>query len=123
MFSQSPKAKRIEYRPPDPSANPYLCYTALLMAGLDGVINKIDPGEPMDKNLYDLPPEELAKVPQMPGSLDEALNHLEKDHDFLLKGDVFTRDFLEMWVTQKRKDSDAIRLRPHPYEFAMYYDC
>ncbi|MBA4147785.1 MAG: type I glutamate--ammonia ligase [Verrucomicrobia bacterium] len=123
MFSQSPKAKRIEYRPPDPSANPYLCYTALLMAGLDGVLNKIDPGEPMDKNLYELPPEEIAKVPQMPGSLDEALNCMEKDHDFLLKGDVFTRDFLEMWVTQKRKETDAIRLRPHPYEFSMYYDC
>ncbi|MFN7141833.1 MAG: type I glutamate--ammonia ligase, partial [Limisphaerales bacterium] len=123
MFSQSPKAKRIEYRPPDPAANPYLCYTALLMAGLDGVINKIDPGEPMDKNLYELPPEELAKVPQVPGSLSDALDALEKDHDFLLKGDVFTRDFLEMWVMQKRKEADAIRLRPHPYEFAMYYDC
>ncbi|MDB6027573.1 MAG: glnA [Verrucomicrobiales bacterium] len=121
-FSESPKAKRIEYRPPDPAANPYLCYTALLMAGLDGVLNKIDPGEPMDKNLYELPPEEHAKIPQMPASLDEALNHLEKDHEFLLKGDVFTRDFLEMWITHKRKESDAIRLRPHPYEFFLYYD-
>jgi glutamine synthetase len=121
-FSESPKAKRIEYRPPDPAANPYLCYTALLMAGLDGVLNKINPGEPMDKNLYELPPEEHAKIPQMPGSLDEALNHLEKDHDFLLKGDVFTRDFLEMWITHKRKESDSIRLRPHPYEFFLYYD-
>jgi glutamine synthetase len=121
-FSESPKAKRIEYRPPDPAANPYLCYTALLMAGLDGVLNKIDPGEPMDKNLYELPPEEHAKIPQMPGSLDEALNHLEKDHDFLLKGDVFTKDFLEMWISHKRKESDSIRLRPHPYEFFLYYD-
>jgi glutamine synthetase len=121
-FSESPKAKRIEYRPPDPSANPYLCYTAILMAGLDGVLNKIDPGEPMDKNLYELPPEELAKVPQVPGSLSEALDHLERDHDFLLKGDVFTRDFLEVWVSTKRKEYDALRLRPHPYEFFLYYD-
>ncbi len=121
-FSESPKAKRIEYRPPDPAANPYLCYTALLMAGLDGVLNKIDPGEPMDKNLYELPPEEHAKIPQMPASLDEALNHLERDHAFLLKGDVFTADFIEMWIHHKRKECDAIRLRPHPYEFFMYYD-
>lgn len=122
-FSESPKAKRIEYRPPDPAANPYLCYTALLMAGLDGVLNKIDPGEPMDKNLYELPPEEHAKIPQMPSSLGEALDCLEADHDFLLKGDVFTKDFLAMWVEHKRKEQDAIRLRPHPYEFFLYYDC
>jgi glutamine synthetase len=121
-FSESPKAKRIEYRPPDPSANPYLCYTALLMAGLDGVLNKIDPGEPMDKNLYDLPPEEHAKIPQMPGSLAEALDNMEEDYDFLLKGDVFTEDFLQMWVEHKRKEHDALRLRPHPYEFFLYYD-
>jgi glutamine synthetase len=121
-FSESPKAKRIEYRPPDPAANPYLCYTALLMAGLDGILNKIEPGEPMDKNLYELPPEEHAKIPQMPGSLDEALDHLEADRAYLLKGDVFTRDFLEMWVSHKRKEADALRLRPHPYEFFLYYD-
>jgi glutamine synthetase len=121
-FSESPKAKRIEYRPPDPSANPYLCYTALLMAGLDGVLNKIEPGEPMDKNLYELPPEELAKVPQVPGSLGEALDCLEQDHEFLLKGDVFTMDFIDMWIAQKRKEADALRLRPHPYEFHLYYD-
>ncbi len=121
-FSESPKAKRIEYRPPDPAANPYLAYTALLMAGLDGVINKLDPGEPLDKNIYELPPEELAKVPNVPGSLGEALDHLEKDHAFLLKGDVFTKDFLEMWVSHKRKEHDALRLRPHPYEFFLYYD-
>jgi len=121
-FSENPKAKRIEYRPPDPSANPYLCYTALLLAGLDGVLNKIEPGEPMDKNLYELAPEELAKVPQVPGSLDEALNHLEKDHEFLLKGDVFTLDFIDMWIAHKRKEADALRLRPHPYEFFLYYD-
>jgi len=121
-FSESPKAKRIEYRPPDPSANPYLCYTALLMAGLDGVLNKIDPGEPIDKNMYELPPKEIAKVPQICGSLGEALDHLEKDHAFLLKGDVFTGDFLEMWISHKRKEADALRLRPHPYEFFLYYD-
>jgi glutamine synthetase len=121
-FSDSPKAKRIEYRPPDASANPYLCYTALLMAGLDGVLNKIDPGEPMDKNMYELSPKELAKVPQVPSSLTEALDLLEKDHAFLLKGDVFTSDFLEMWISHKRKEADALRLRPHPYEFYLYYD-
>ena len=93
------------------------------MAGLDGVINKIDPGEPLDKNIYELPPSELAKVPDKePGSLGEALDHLEKDHAFLLKGDVFTKDFLEMWVTHKRKEHDALRLRPHPYGFFLYYD-
>ncbi|NMD21017.1 MAG: type I glutamate--ammonia ligase [Verrucomicrobia bacterium] len=121
-FSDSPKAKRIEYRPPDPSANPYLCYTAILMAGLDGVLNKVDPGEPMDKNLYELAPEELVKVPQVPGSLPEALDALGRDHEFLLKGDVFTRDFLETWISAKRKEYDALRLRPHPYEFFLYYD-
>jgi glutamine synthetase len=121
-FSDSPKAMRIEYRPPDPSANPYLCFTALLMAGLDGVLNKIEPGEPMDKNMYELPPEELAKVPQVPASLDEALDYLEKDNAFLLKGDVFTADFLEMWATHKHKEADALRLRPHPYEMYLYYD-
>src|SRR5213596_3514302 len=121
-FSESPKAKRIEYRPPDPAANPYLAYTALLMAGLDGVLNKIDPGEPLDKNIYELPPEELKKVPNVPGSLGEALDHLEKDNAFLLKGDVFTADFLEMWISAKRKEADAIRLRPHPYELFLYYD-
>ena len=121
-YSENPKTKRIEYRPPDPSANPYLCFTALLLAGLDGVLNKIEPGEPMDKNMYELPPEELAKVPQVPASLGEALDCLEKDHEFLLKGDVFTPDFLEMWISHKRKEADALRLRPHPYEFHLYYD-
>ena len=121
-FSESPKAKRIEYRPPDPSANPYLAYTALMMAAVDGILNKLDPGEPMDKNLYELAPAELAKVPQVPGSLPEALEYLERDHEFLLKGDVFSRDFLEMWISTKRKEADGIRLRPHPYEFFLYYD-
>ncbi|MBI4326919.1 MAG: type I glutamate--ammonia ligase, partial [Chloroflexi bacterium] len=121
-YSENPKAKRIEYRPPDPAANPYLAFAAMLMAGLDGVQNKIEPGEPMDKNLYELPPEEHAKIPQVPGSLGEALDHLEKDHDFLLKGDVFSMDFLETWASHKRKEHDALRLRPHPYEFFLYYD-
>jgi len=94
----------------------------MLMAGLDGIMNRIDPGEPMDKNLYELPPEDLAKVPQVPGSLGEALDHLESDHAFMLKGNVFTRDFIEMWIGNKRKEQDGIRLRPHPYEFHMYYD-
>jgi glutamine synthetase len=121
-YSDNPKAKRVEYRPPDPAANPYVAFAAMLMAGLDGIQNKIDPGEPMDKNLYELPPEEMAKVPQVPGSLGEAITALENDHDFLLKGDVFTEDFLEVWTTTKRKEHDALRLRPHPYEFFLYYD-
>ncbi len=122
MFSESPKAKRIEYRPPDPACNPYLAFAALLLAGLDGVLNKVDPGEPLDKNIYELPPEELKKVPSVPGSLGDALDCLDKDHEFLLKGDVFTMDFLETWISAKRKEHDALRLRPHPYEFFLYYD-
>jgi len=121
-YSENPKAKRLEYRPPDPAANPYLAFAALMLAGLDGVLNKLEPGEPLDKNIYELPPEELKKVPNVAGSLGEALDCLEADHEFLLKGDVFTRDFLEMWVATKRKEHDALRLRPHPYEFFLYYD-
>ena len=121
-YSDSPKARRLEYRPPDPAANPYLAFAALLMAGLDGVLNRIDPGEPLDKNIYELPPEELKKVPHVAGCLGEALDCLEQDHEFLLKGDVFTMDFLEMWVASKRKEHDALRLRPHPHEFFLYYD-
>ena len=123
MYSPNPKAKRIEVRFPDPACNPYLAFAAMLMAGLDGIENKIDPGHPMDKDLYDLEPHEAAKVKKMPGSLDESLRNLEKDHDFLLKGNVFTQDVLETWWTYKReKEIDAIRLRPHPYEFFLYYD-
>ncbi|MBF0618084.1 MAG: type I glutamate--ammonia ligase, partial [Nitrospirae bacterium] len=123
MYSQSPKAKRCEVRYPDPSCNPYLAFSAMLMAGLDGVQNRIDPGEALDKDLYDLEPEELASVPQMPGSLDEALTNLENSHDFLLKGDVFTEDSLKTWISYKRANEvDAMRLRPHPYEFFLYYD-
>jgi len=123
MYSASPKAKRVEFRPPDPSCNPYLAFAAMLMAGLDGIENKIDPGQPLDKDIYDLEPEELAKVPSMPGSLEDALDALEADHQFLLKGDVFTEQLLRTYVDYKReKEVQAIKLRPHPYEFALYYD-
>lgn len=123
MYSSSPKAKRVEFRCPDPSCNPYLAFSAILMAVIDGIQNKIHPGDPLDKDIYDLPPEEAAEVPKTPGSLDEALIALERDHDFLMRGDVFTSDVIETWVSYKRKNEvDAIRLRPHPYEFCMYYD-
>ena len=121
-YSASPKAKRVEYRTPDPAATPYLAFSALLLAGLDGIQNRIDPGDPFDKNLYELPPEELAKVPTVPDSLLGAIEALEKDHEFLLKGDVFTKDFLENWVELKKKKYAALRFRPHPYEFFMYFD-
>jgi len=123
MYSASPKAKRVEFRPPDPSCNPYLAFGAMLMAGLDGIENKIDPGQPLDKDIYDLGPEELAKVPSMPGSLESALDALERDYQFLLKGDVFTEEMLNTYIEYKReKEVNAMRLRPHPYEFQMYYD-
>lgn len=123
MFSPSPKAKRLEFRPPDPSCNPYITFAALLMAGLDGIQNRIDPGDPLDKDIYDLPPEELANVPSLPGSLDLALTALENDHEFLLKGDVFSPMMIERWIRHKReKEIAPLRLRPHPLEFAMYFD-
>jgi glutamine synthetase len=123
MYSPSPKAKRIEVRFPDPGANPYLAFAAMLMAGLDGIENKINPGEPAEKDLYDLEAKEASKIRTMPGSLDEALNHLEKDHQFLLKGGVFSEDLIEAWIGYKRtKEVDTMRLRPHPYEFFLYYD-
>ena len=123
MYSPDPKAKRVEFRCPDPSCNPYLAFAAMLMAGLDGIENRMAPGEPMDKNLYDLPPEELDEVPTAPGSLEEALDALEADHQFLLKGDVFTGDVIETYIDYKRShEVDEIRLRPHPYEFFLYYD-
>ena len=123
MYSASPKAKRIEVRFPDPTCNPYLAFAAMLMAGLDGIENKIDPGEPLDKNIYALSKAELAKVPTMPGSLDEALCNLEEDHDFLLKGDVFTQDAIEAWIDYKREAEIApVQLRPHPHEFELYFD-
>jgi glutamine synthetase len=123
MYSTSPRTKRIEFRCPDPSCNPYLGFSAILMAAVDGILNKIDPGDPLDKDIYDLPPEELAKVPQAPGSLQDALKALEKDHDYLLKGDVFTRDVIETWIDYKMsQEVMAMNLRPHPWEFALYYD-
>jgi glutamine synthetase len=123
MYSASPKAKRVEFRPPDPACNPYLAFAAMMMAGLDGVINKIDPGASLDKDIYDLSPEELKMVPSMPASLEEALICLEDDHGFLLKGEVFTAELIEAFISYKRKaEADAVRLRPHPYEFALYYD-
>jgi len=123
MYSPSPKAKRIEFRCPDPSCNPYLAFSAMLMAVIDGIQNKINPGEPLDKDIYDLEPEELAKVPKTPGSLDEALAALREDHEFLLRGDVFTSDVIDTWIWYKtEKEIDELRLRPHPYEFCMYYD-
>ena len=123
MYSASAKAKRVEFRPPDPSCNPYLAFAAMLMAGLDGIENKIDPGQPLDKDIYDLEPEELAQVPSMPGSLESALDELERDQQFLLKGDVFTEEMLNTYIEYKReKEVNAMRLRPHPYEFMLYFD-
>ncbi len=123
MYSPSPKAKRVEFRCPDPSCNPYLAFSALLMAAIDGIQNKIDPGEPLDKDIYDLPPEEAAEVPKTPASLAEALDALERDHEFLLRGDVFTEDVIATWISYKRENEvDAMRLRPHPYEFCLYFD-
>lgn len=123
VYSKSPKAKRVEFRAPDPSCNPYLCFPALLMAGLDGIQNRIDPGEPIDKDLYELPPSEAKKIKQVPGSLDAVLAALEADHDFLLKGDVFTMDLLEAYISYKKSaELDPVRMRPHPYEFTLYYD-
>ena len=123
MYSPSPKAKRLEFRPPDSSCNPYMAFAAQLMAGLDGIENKIDPGDPLDKDIYGLSPEELKDVPKMPGSLDEALDCLHKDHKFLLKGDVFTEDVIHTWIDYKmQKEVNAVRLRPHPMEFALYFD-
>jgi glutamine synthetase len=123
MYSTSPKAKRIEFRTPDPSCNGYLAFSAILMAVLDGIENKIDPGDPLDKNIYDLPPEELATIPSAPGSLDEALAALKEDHAFLLKGDVFTKDVIDTWIAYKTAhEVNPVRLRPHPHEFYLYYD-
>jgi len=123
MYSRSEKAKRLEFRPPDPSANPYLALSALLLAGLDGIKKKLTPPAPIDKDLYDLAPSEKAKVKATPGALDEVLDALEADHEFLLQGDVFTKDLIETWIEYKRKkELDPVRLRPHPHEFALYFD-
>jgi glutamine synthetase len=123
MYSTSPKAKRIEFRTPDPSCNGYLAFSAILMAVIDGIQNKIDPGDPLDKDIYNLPPEELAEIPSAPGSLDEALEALKADQEFLLKGDVFTRDAIDMWIEYKTDNEiNDVKLRPHPHEFYLYYD-
>jgi len=123
MYSPSPKAKRIEARFPDPSCNGYLAFSAFLMAGLDGIQNKIDPGEALDKDIYGLSPEELKNVPTVPGSLEEALNALKEDHEFLLKGNVFTQDVVDTWIEYKMENEvDPVKLRPNPLEFSLYYD-
>ena len=123
MYSPSPKAKRVEFRCPDPTCNPYFTFAAMMMAGLDGIENKIHPGEPLDKNIYDLPPEELAEIPKTPKSLDDALSALENDHNFLLRGDVFDEDVIRTWIDYKReRELAALALRPHPYEFFLYFD-
>ncbi len=123
MYSPDPKAKRVEFRCPDPAANPYLAFAAMLMAGLDGIRNHINPGEPIDKNLYDLSPEERKNIASTPGSLEEALAALEADHEFLLQGDVFTEDVIDTYLLYKRaREIDELRLRPHPFEFFLYYD-
>lgn len=123
MYSQSPQSKRIEFRCPDPTCNPYLAFAAMTMAAIDGIQRKLSPGQPIDKDLYHLAPEELAEIRKTPATLDEALSALETDHEFLLKDDVFTPDVIETWINHKRKNEiDAIRLRPHPYEFCLYFD-
>lgn len=122
LTGANPKAKRIEFRCPDPSANPYLAFSAMLLAGLDGIQNRIEPPEPIDKDLYELPPEEHADIATVPPTLDAVLDALEEDHEYLLAGDVFTSDLIETWVDMKREDIAALRLRPHPHEFEMYFD-
>lgn len=123
MYSKNEAAKRIEFRTPDATSNPYLAFAAMLMAGIDGIIKKIHPGEPLDKDIYELGPKEASGIKKLPGTLGEVLNALEEDNDYLLKGDVFTPDLIEMWIEYKRKQEvDAIRLRPHPHEFALYFD-
>jgi len=123
MYSPSPKAKRLEIRFPDPSCNGYLTFSAMLMAGLDGIENKLNPGDPLDKDIYSLGPEELAGIPNVPASLEEALNALEKDHDFLMKGDVFTEDVISTWIEYKMEEEvNPMRLRPVPHEFMLYFD-
>jgi glutamine synthetase len=123
LYSKSPKSKRIEFRCPDPSCNPYLAFSAMLMAGLDGIKRNIEPREPVQADIYELSEEELKGIPQVPGSLTQALDALEADHDFLFAGGVFTPDVIETWIDYKRENEvDAINLRPHPYEFALYFD-
>jgi glutamine synthetase len=124
LSGSNPKAKRLEFRCPDATSNPYLAFAAMLCAGIDGIKNQIDPGEPLDVDIYDLSPEELAKIPSTPGSLEDALECLEKDHEFLTTGGVFTEDLINTWIQYKLDNEvNPMRLRPHPYEFSLYYDC
>jgi glutamine synthetase len=123
MYSRAEEARRIEFRSPDPTVNPYLAFSALMMAGLDGIQNGIDPGEPVDRNLFEMSDEELAGIGHVPTSLDDAMDALEEDHEFLLKGDVFTEELIQAWIKWKREEEAVqVRLRPHPWEFALYYD-
>jgi glutamine synthetase len=123
MYSDNPKAKRIEFRCPDPSSNGYLMFTAIMMAMIDGIKNKISPGEPLDRDIYEMTADELIDTPQTPKSLGEAMQALADDHRFLLQGDVFTEDLIETWIEYKvENELDPLRLRPHPYEFFLYYD-
>ncbi len=123
VYTENPKTKRVEFRPPDASCNPYLAFAAMLMAGIDGIVNKIDPGAPLDKNIYELGEKEARKIPSVPGSLEDAIAALEQDHGFLLAGDVFTKDVIDTWIEYKReKEIDNLRLRPHPYEYYLYFD-
>lgn len=123
MVSDSPSARRVEFRCPDPSANAYLAFSAMLLAGLDGIENQTDPGDPLDRNIYELPPEEAARIRQVPGSLEESLCALEADSAFLRKGDVFTEDLITTWIDYKRThEIDTLKVRPHPWEFQLYFD-
>ena len=122
MYTDNPKTKRIEFRPPDPTCNPYLSFSALLMAGIDGIKKKIDPGKPFEGNTYQLEGKEAKKLPTVPGSLEQAIDALESDHKFLLEGGVFTQDVIDTWIELKRAEIDAVRLRPHPWEFQLYFD-
>ena len=124
ITGSNPKAKRLEFRAPDASSNPYLAYAAQLMAGLDGIRNRIEPADPIDKDLYELPPEEAKDIQKAPGTLDEALLALEEDHEFLLAGDVFTEDLIQTWIEYKREvEILPLSIRPNPYEFELYYSC
>jgi glutamine synthetase len=123
VYTENPTSKRVEFRPPDSSCNGYLAFAAMLMAGLDGIRNKIDPGSPVDKDIYELSPQEAASIATVPGSLEKAIDALEADNEYLLEGDVFTKDVIEVWIDYKReKEIDPLRLRPHPYEFYLYFD-
>lgn len=124
ITGNNPKAKRLEFRCPDSSGNPYLAFAAMMMAGLDGIKNKIEPHEPVDKDLYELPPEEAKNIPQAPTSLSAVIDKLEEDHEYLTAGGVFTEDLIETWIALKRENEiEPVQIRPHPYEFALYYDC